>query len=130
MSEAVEVLKPNYDVFKDVDMVRSLEVLRFNKFKANQTVLKSDKRIKKEKMNLDIKKGELRIKTDFKAEGITNDKGRESYINKVLKEDIDHLELLEEENRWFKIGLNDALDELTDYRLLIRLEISRREMLE
>lgn len=72
---------------------------------------------------------EVRYNTDFKAEGITNEPGRVSYINK--QESVIDAQTKVDDQNLFVIScrndLEDAKEELYDARLLIRLEIALRK---
>lgn len=119
----------NYKEFGDSDIVLTLRCLTEQKSLIKLEVQESERKLNLLHQELKDKKQELLLNTDFKAEGITNQAGREAFISK----DIDVIilqNLIQEQEKNVQYSRNKydmITDEQSNYKLLIRLEISRRQ---
>lgn len=133
----------NYKEFGDKDIVLTLRCLTEQKSlikldvqeaENNLSILRED--LKGITQSLKDKKEDLLLNTDFEALNITNQPKRNAYVNK--HEDV---KKIEKEIKDYKMNITEAqknvqysqnrydmiTEEQSNYKLLIRLEISRRQ---
>lgn len=119
----------NYKEFGDKDIVLTLRCLTEQKALIKLDVQQAERKLNLLHQDLKDKKQELLLNTDFKAEGITNQAGRDAFISKD-KEVVNLQNLIKEQEKNVEYSRNKydmITDELSNYKLLIRLEISRRQ---
>lgn len=133
----------NYNEFGDSDIALTLRCLTEQKSlikldvqqaEDNLSLLRED--LKKVTQNLKDKKEDLLLNTDFEALKITNQPKRNAYVNKhedvkkIEKEITDYETHIKEAQKNVQYSQNryDMItEEQSNYKLLIRLEISRRQ---
>jgi hypothetical protein len=121
-----------YKEFGDDDIVLSLRELTEQKYDVKDQLNMAEHDLINEEMGLKAKRQALLLVTDFKSKNITNQAGRDAYVEKqnIVKEYKEGIEVLKKRVEQFKGEYELICDTLSNYRLLIRLEISRREMVE
>ena len=139
----VKGLKRDYTEFGDESIVNSLRGLTIGKYNAKLSLQQAEETHDLAKETLKLKQSDLksiqeqiRLDTDFKAQGITNKEGREAYISKqenvkkaveVVNESEKIVKKSRKDMQFYENEYNLISDELSNYRLFIRLEISRRQ---
>lgn len=100
-----------------------------NKYDVKCRLQKKEAQLKTQKDLLNIDKQDLLLNTDFKAKGITNQAGRNAYVDKnsAIMERKEKIEKKQADVDKLRLDYEWACDELENYKLLIRLEISRRQ---
>ena len=117
----------NYKEFGDKDIVLTLRCLTEQKALIKLDVQEAERKLNCLHTDLKDKKQELLLNTDFKAEGITNQAGREAFMSKD-KEVVNLQNLIKEQEKNVEYSRNKydmITDEQSNYKLLIRLETSR-----
>lgn len=118
----------NYESFGDKKVVNSLSEITTRKIGAKNELNKFERELLKEQKGLKAKREALLLCVDFKEKGITNQAGRNAYVEKqqIIKEFKENIDELKNYVGSLRLDYESACDELSNYRLLIRLEISRR----
>lgn len=117
-----------YKEFKDDDIVLSLRELTEQKYDVKSELEDAERRYNALTKRINKKKEEILFKTDFKSKGITNQQGRTSYANNKVNAEQLQLDLLKKEVDEKRLEYSGVSEDLSNYKLLINLEISRRGM--
>ena len=117
-----------YMIFGDKEIVHGLNDLMCVKYDVKCRLGKKEAQLKTQKDLLNIDKQDLLLNTDFKSKGITNQAGRNAYVDKnsAIMERKEKIEKKQADVDKLRMDYEWACDELENYRLLIKLEISRR----
>lgn len=118
----------DYEIFGDKKVVNSLNEITTRKIGAKSELNKFERELLKEQKGLKAKREALLLCVDFREKGITNQAGRNAYVEKqqIIKEFKENIDELKNYVDSLRLDYEAACDELSNYRLLIRLEISRR----
>jgi hypothetical protein len=117
-----------YKEFKDDDIVLSLRELTEQKYDVKSELEDAERRYNALTKRINKKKEEILFKTDFKSKGITNQQGRTSYANNKVNAEQLQLDLLKKEVDEKRLEYSEVSEDLSNYKLMINLEISRRGM--
>lgn len=117
-----------YKEFQDDDIVLSLRELTEQKHEVKRELEDVEHKHNALTKRINKKKEEILFKTDFKSKGITNQTGRTSYANNKVSAEQLQLDLLQKEVDAKRIEYSEVSDDLSNYKLMIQLEISRRGM--
>ena len=121
--------KACYMIFGDKEAAQGLNDLMCVKYELKSKLNKAERGVLTQQEALRAKREALLLSVDFKEKGITNQQGRNAYVEKQkvikdFKEGIEKLKKTVDSLRW---NYDLVCDEFSNYKLLIRLEISRRQ---